>query len=58
MAANDGNQWFCGHLGRTTSGVVNVGGGVKTLSGALTQITVKPSGSDDFDGGSIDWVFA
>lgn len=51
-------KWFQFHVGRTTSGVVNTGGGVKTLSGALTQITAKPTGSNNFDGGSIAWFFA
>ncbi len=48
-----GNVWAFSYSGRTASGVVAAGGGIKTLSAAITQITVKPTGSDTFDAGQI-----
>lgn len=48
-----GNIWVFGYAGRTGSGIAATGGGRKELSGALTQILLKPSGSDNFDGGQV-----
>lgn len=48
-----GNVWDFSYSGRTAANVVATGGGRKSLAGALTQITAKPSGSDNFDGGQI-----
>ena len=48
------NRWIASHSGTSEGAtVVNVGGGNKTLTAALTQITVLPSGANTFDGGSI-----
>jgi len=48
-----GNIWSFGYAGRTASGVAAVGGGRKELSAPLTQILLKPTGSDSFDGGQV-----
>jgi len=51
------NTWIASHTGETITGVVSVGGGNKTLSGELTQIRLTRSGTDTFDGGSVNITY-
>lgn len=48
-----GNVWNFAYSGRTSSGIAATGGGRKELAGSLTQVTVTPTGADNFDGGQI-----
>lgn len=48
-----GNVWTLSYSGMTATTITANGGGTKTLSGTLTQITVAPTGADNFDGGQI-----
>lgn len=48
-----GNVWTLSYSGMTATTISACGGGKKTLTAAISQITVKPSGSDNFDGGQI-----
>jgi hypothetical protein len=48
-----GNVWAFSYSGRTNNGIGAAGGGRKELSAALTQILLKPTGSDNFDGGQV-----
>ena len=36
----------------TDGSFASCSGGIVTLSGTITQITIKPTGSNNFDGGS------
>ena len=54
-----GNVWVASHCGGLTDATAGalVGGGTKTLSATLSQITVTRTGTGNFDGGQIRLFF-
>tara|TARA_Y100000385_G_scaffold81367_1_gene83258 strand:+ start:258 stop:995 length:738 start_codon:yes stop_codon:yes gene_type:complete len=48
------NKWIYSFTGRGDSSLTMTAGGFIALGGTLTQIKVKPSGSDTFDTGAIN----
>lgn len=49
----DGNMWEYQHVVAIPGTGVSIGGGDKTLSDVLTQLRVRPHGTDSFDAGKI-----
>lgn len=47
------NRWVSSHATSNSTTRGSMGGGEKTLAGALTRIRIMPSGSDTFDGGVV-----
>lgn len=53
----NGNTWVSSHSGKGDGNSINSGGGSKTLSGTLTQLTVTRTGINSFDAGSINIIY-
>lgn len=51
------NIWVSSHSGQRESGVAIVGGGAISLSGALTRLSVIPTGANTFDAGSVNILY-
>lgn len=53
-----GNTWVSSHsCMRVTNDQASVGGGTKTLTGALTQLRITRTGTGSFDGGTINVMY-
>lgn len=53
-----GNIWISSHVvARSGTSETPVGGGTKTLSDVLTQIRITRTGTDTFDGGSVNIIY-
>lgn len=49
-----GNQWVGSFSGKNATTTVQVGGGDKTLSDTLTQLTITRDGANTFDAGAVN----
>lgn len=45
------------HSGQIAAGAIGTGGGYVTLSGLMTQLTIKPDGANTFTAGSINVLY-
>jgi len=48
------NKWVSSHAVKRSTAAACSGGGEKTLAGVLTQLTLTRSGTNTFDGGSVN----
>lgn len=51
-------HWIATYTGAMSTNRVAVSGGEKALSAELTQITIKPTGANNFDGGAINIAYS
>ena len=49
--------WISSHSVKYSTSRAAAGGGDKSLSAELTQVLIKPTGSNAFDGGSINIMY-
>ena len=52
-----GNLWISSHSGKTTTTNAAFGGGDKTLSDTLTQLTITSTSTDSFDAGTVNVLY-
>lgn len=53
----NGNLWVSSHSGKTSTTNAAFGGGDKTLSDTLTQLTITSTSTDTFDAGTINVMY-
>lgn len=56
LSSADGLTWRAAHSADFNT-QLGVGGGIKTLSSALTQLRITPDGSDTFDAGAFSVIY-
>ncbi len=51
------NLWVASYAGKCDANLLSIGGGSKTLLSALTTVSITRTGTNTFDGGSINILY-